>query len=191
MEIALRALRAAHAGLVAAETNKRVLLGLGLILVVAPLSGVTYQLFDVTRVDYTWYHRTWFDFFNVLCPSFTICFCLIGASLMFPQDSMKSYFLLPPLTLYVTKIIWLSMVTTNDEFNNFLPLAPYYFFMTGAIIGFILLFTFNWLTSLHFHKKGRIRAAIDGIIDLNDMHEISDSRAMVILRAERKAFKNL
>lgn len=160
-----RARWAALAGLHAVDTNRRIYLGLFLILVVAPLSGATYQLFDITAVDRSWYFRTYFDFFLVLCPNICLCFSFVGASLLFPQDSHKAYFLLPPLTLYVTKILWLCIVVkSNDEFNGFWQIIPYYFFITGGIVAFTLIYTFNFLMTLHFHKREGHIARIIGII---------------------------
>lgn len=160
-------------------------------LIVAPLSGVTYLLFDDRLEDSTWFMLNSYQLFLQLGPYLCICFCLMGATLLFPQDSRKAYFLLPPLAIYITKILWLCSVTTNEEYNSFFTVAPIYFFLAGLAIAFTLIFTFNWIMTLHFHKREGIRARIDGTIDLNELQLIDDAEAMKILRGQRKAFKEL
>lgn len=179
------------AGLHAIETSKRILAGMIVVLIVAPLSGVTYLLFNDTLEDPAWFMLNYYQLFLQLGPYLCICFCLIGASLFFPVNSRKAYFLLPPLAIYVTKILWLCTVETNEEYNSFFTIAPFYFFLTGAIIALILIFTFNWIMTLHFHKREGIRARIDGTIDLNELDLIDDAEAMKILRGQRKAFKEV
>lgn len=180
--------QALHAGLAAVSTTRRIYLGLALILVAAPLSGAAYQLFDITVIDHSWYYRTYFDFFLILGPYLTICLCLIGTSLLFPQDSVRAYFLLPPLALYVSKILWLCVAESNNDFNAFWQAIPYYFFLTGAIIAFTLIFTFNFLMTLHFHKREGTIARILGILDCPG---IEDSERLRIARAEKQNLKSL
>lgn len=186
--LVLLVLQAVRAGQLAVSTSKRIYLGLFLILVVAPLSGVTYQLFDITHIDYAWFYRTYYDFFLVLGPYFCICICLVGATLLLPQDSKAAYFLLFPLALYIGKIIWMIGAETNEEFNAFWQIIPYYFFLTGAIIAFILHITFNWLMSLHFHKREGTIARILGIIDTPGL---TDTERITIARQEKQNLKTL
>lgn len=189
LERVRRARLALHAGRIAGKTNGRALVGLSLILIVAPLAGAAYQVFDVTHVDRTWWWRTWYDFLYVQGQYACIILCLLGAALLLPQNSKRSYFLTAPISLYVAKILWLCTVTSNDQFNASWLLIPAYFFIAATIIAFILVFTFNWLVTLHFHKREGIRARIDGVIDLNRMHLIDDAEALKILRREREAYK--
>lgn len=165
----VRVLREARAGLVAINltlsSNKRIFLGVILLLVVAPLSGVLYQLFDDSVEDEKWFYLNYYQLFFQLGPYFCICLCLLGATLFLPQDSVRAYFFLPPLGFYIAKILWLCMVRSNEEFAQFLTIVPYYFLFTSFLVGWVLIFTFNWLTSLHFHKIEGTKARIIGIID--------------------------
>lgn len=154
------AVKAAWLALTRATSNNRTYAALLLILVFAPLSGVAYLLFDQTVKETDWYYRNYFYLFYMLSPHIHMTLTLTGVFLLFPE-SRKGFFLIVPITYHVAKIMWLPTVTTNQELNSWIPGA---FWLTAILTAAVWLFLFNYLMSLHYHKRAGSYARAEGIL---------------------------
>jgi hypothetical protein len=147
------ALREVTAGLSAITStllvNNRIFVGLGLMGVIAPSSACVYLLFDRTVENVNWYHLNYFHLFFLLGPHLFELFCLLGVFLLFPRSSKRSYLLSVPTGYVISKIIWLILVTSNQEFWSVVPAS---FFVMGVLISFALFLTLDWLTWRKFHR---------------------------------------
>jgi hypothetical protein len=183
----VRVRREVHAGLLAlarSSSNNRTYLGLVLMLVAAPLSGAAYQLFDRSAHIAGWYHVNLYYFFFLLGPHIMMLLVITGIFLIMPANK-RAFFLSVPAGDQVARIVWLSLANSNDDFYR---IVPSYFFFIGILIAAIWLITFDWLMSLHFHKRADSQARINGIIDAPG---ISDSDKIRIAQAELKVLKSL
>lgn len=142
------------------DVNRRIYWGLGSMGVVAPLSACVYLLFDRTVEDEAWYHLNYFHFFFLIGPHLFQFFCLIGAFLLFPENSKRAFTLIIPTGYVLAKILWLSSVTSNAEFWAVVPAA---FVLTGFLISAVLFLMLNWLTWRQFHGADAYDARLKGI----------------------------
>lgn len=170
--------------LVEATSNNRTYAGLLLILVFAPLSGVAYLLLDPMAKDVDWYYRNYFYLFYMLSPHIHMTLTLTGVFLMFPSNR-KSYFLVVPVTYHLAKIMWLPMVTTNQELNSWIPGA---FWMTALLTAIIWLFMFDYLMELHYHKRTRPVTTMLGAVKCR---AISDAKYRELSEKELETLRAL
>lgn len=150
-----------------ATSNNRTYAGLFLIFVVAPLSGVAYLiLFDETVRNEQWYYSNNFYLFYMLSPHIHMTLTLTGVFLLFPDTDRRSYFLVVPITYHFAKIIWLVQVTSNKELNGFIPLAFWSLALFTSVCWMIM---FNYLMTLHYHKRAGHVARAKGILAIEDI----------------------
>lgn len=132
-----------------------------IMLVVAPLTGVAYQLFDRSVKVEGWYYVNYYYLFFVLTPHLTLLTVLTGVFLLFPQDSKRAFFLIIPAGWHMAKIFWILTIGSNEDFYRLVPSS---FFVLGGLAATVWLFTFNWMMSLHFHKRAGHLARAEGIL---------------------------
>lgn len=183
---ALQDLQHGLRALAASLSGGRIYLGLVLMLVVAPLAGVGYQLFDQGVRVQGWFYVNSFYLFFELCPHISLLSVLTGIFFLFPEKSKRAFFLIIPAGFHIAKMLWLIMADSNEDFYRIVPSS---IFVTGILFALVLFITFDWLTSLHFHKKARHYAAYEGLMELDAMGAISESELLVNLRKENRLFK--
>lgn len=139
-----------HALAISAVINKRILLGLGVVGVVTPLSACMYMLFDQTVQVQNWYHVNNFYLFMLLGPYLAGTFLTMGVFFLFPRESKRAYILIAPLSYLIGKILWLYLTTSNAQYWS----VPHWsFFAIGACISVVLLISLDWLTWRFFHRE--------------------------------------
>lgn len=135
---------------ISAVINKRILLGLGVVGVVMPLSACMYMLFDQTVQVEGWYHVNNFYLFMLLGPYLAGTCLTVGVFFLFPQNAPRSYILILPLAYLIGKILWLYLTTSNAQYWS----VPHWsFFAIGASISVVLLISIDWLTWRFFHRE--------------------------------------
>lgn len=159
----LHAIRGFLAGLRAIsrtlEGNLRIYLGLWLMLVVAPISGVVYQ-FMPTAKDFTWFYHSWYTFFYMIGPELFLLFTLIGIFFLFPSNSRRAYFLAIPLGQTLAQLFTLVVAQSNNDIHATVPLR---LVVEMTVCALPVLFLFNYLMDRQYHKLDGIKARIDGL----------------------------
>lgn len=131
------------------QANRRIYASILLMLVIAPLTSVAYLLFDRKEIVEGWYYTNLFFFLYVMGPKLSEVFILTGIFILFPADSRRAWVLVIPLGLTASKMLWLSTVSSNEEFHQVVPM---FFVVAAALISIVWLFTFNWLMHRQFHQ---------------------------------------
>jgi len=159
--------------------NSRLYCGLILLLVVAPLTNCLYLLFDSSigfplseevivgykaglPVEGSWYYVNWHYFLSGIGPHLFSITSLVGIFLMFPVRNVSSYSIAIPLGFEVGKVIWLSTVMSDAEFNQIVPSS---FLLLGALISFVVMLSARFWMDRKFHKYDGICARILGLIN--------------------------
>lgn len=180
----VRAYRVVHAGVTAslrATSNNRVYFALFLLLIAAPLSDVAYQglahihpLFAKWWPTISWYEgQHWFDdhgnrihgwyyenfywLFYQLGPHLQDLVLLTAAFFLMREKDDTRWLLAIATGWPVSKILWAIQITSNAEIHQFVPMS---FLVVGVLVGFFWIFCFDYLMTLHYHKREghRIRA---------------------------------
>jgi hypothetical protein len=161
------------------KVNNRLYAGLFLLLVVAPFTSCIYTFFDssvgfpispdILRAvregnppEGFWYYVNWYYFFISICPHLFTVTSLVGIFLLFPVRHVPSYGIAAPLGYEVSKIIWLSTVESNAEFNQLVPLS---ILLSGVLLTVIVMLSARFWMDRKFHKYDGIMARIIGLID--------------------------
>lgn len=160
-----RARQAIHAFLsaLANSLTPSLVWGLSFTLVAAPLITVLYQVFDSkTNTPYqpgSWYYINLYYYFFNLGPHLFVLFTLLGAT-CFIQGRRK-WFMLVPIGYTVSKIIWLSMATSNAEFHTIVPGA---LVLAITLLIAVLAITAQWLIHSKHHQFDAILARTLGVL---------------------------
>lgn len=146
------------------KVNHRFIIAVVFMLVLAPVAGIIYHAFDRKAVMVLfegqhfydaygvrwdqWYHKNLFFFFMVQGPHIAQTLFFIGIFFLFPENSRRAYFLIIPLAISISKILWLCMVNSNDEFY---ATPGFYYMIVAAAVAWLLLSTFNYLVHRKYH----------------------------------------
>lgn len=145
----------------AATSNGRIYMGAWMIAVLCPLAEVMYHFFDPRDYDPSGYYGGPYWYFYSIGPHVSGLLLATGFFLLMPPLSRAKYLALIPAGYRFAKILWVSQVTTNEEFHQIVPGS---FILTGILIGIVWLIAFDWLMDMHFHKREGIIARIIGIM---------------------------
>lgn len=187
--------RGLHAGLTArllpilSQVNRRVLVGLGMMGVVAPVSSCMYLLFDRRDFVQNWYHVNYFHLFLVLAPSLFLLSSLIGVWFMFPYRDARAYGLAIPAGFTIGKLLWLIQCTSNEDFYAVVPAS---FILIGALLSVFLFIVSDWLVHNVFHRQHAIERRLGTLrngMDLVDGEEFK--RLFKLYYDERKSMARL
>jgi hypothetical protein len=155
------------------EINTRILIGLGLVLIVAPIAESLYTHFDFNdRVKpEVWYYESLFWLFLCLGPYLDKFITCLGVYYLFVNGSslkfnIKAYLLIPPLGATLGKIIWLLQVSSDQEFHQ---VAPLLYVMYGCFVGASFLFTIQYLEWRYHHRERAHLTRFDTITTAHDM----------------------
>lgn len=179
------------------NVNHRFIIAVVFMLLLAPAAGFIYHVFDRKvvmvlfegqhfydaygeRWDF-WYHKNLFFFFMVQGPHFAQTLFFIGIFFLFPENSRRAYFLIIPLATAISKMIWLCVVNSNDEFY---ATPGFYYVVVGAAVAWLLLFTFNYLTHRKYHVFDALCARVLHIIQARKGKLIDEETADRLLEQE-------
>jgi hypothetical protein len=167
----LRTRLSALTGQVAAiglKTNARIIIGVGLVLWLAPVADTFYTYMDKSDMvpKDVWYYRSYFYLFLCLGPYIKTVIITIGLYFLFiPNETKKSYLLIAPLAPTIGKILWLIQVTNNEEYHSVLP---WMFILYGAFTALFVMLIINYLTWRHNHRKLAHIKRMNGLCQIAD-----------------------
>lgn len=185
--VALEALLGLNALVLSLAANKRLYVGLILIGVVAPLSGVSYMLFDRTVMVEGWYYVNNFYLFLVLGPSITQVCLLLGVYHLFPRKSKRAFLLTIPMGFSVGKIIWLITVTSNEELHS---LTPANIILVGGLVSFVVMFSIEWFAWRNEHRFRAFCSRTDSLYNVVNEPSISDAKFRGMFKTVYQQKKN-
>jgi hypothetical protein len=148
------------------KTNVRIILGLGLVLCLAPIADTFYTFLDRNdRVaQEVWYYEAYFYLFLCLGPYIKIVVITIGLYFIFvPNETKKIYLLIAPLAPTIGKIIWLCQVSNNEEYHRVLP---WMYMVYGVFAVLAVLLIINYLTWRHHHRARAHKSRMDGLCQI-------------------------
>lgn len=200
------AARAVTTGLLAISktlrVNQRLYVAVILMLVLAPIVSVSYQLFDRhavvvlypgqhfydnhgVRWDF-WYHKNYFFFFMAAGPFLTLALFCVGVFFLFPEGSKRAYFLAIPASWSIAKVLWFCTVNSNDEFYQVVPMS---LLLISALVVILAFFTFDWLMARKYHGiDGHARRVIS-IIQARKNNILDSATAERLLELEADKLK--
>lgn len=149
------------------DSNFRIFIAVGFMLVAAPLSGVAYQLFPQQPINEDWFYLNAHYFLLAIGPHIQMILLLTGVFFLMPI-SRRMWFVALPLAIPISKLLWLITVTSNIEYQSFVPWS---FVLIGFLFALIWLFTFHWLTHRKYHEFDAICARIEGLIKLPNLDD--------------------
>lgn len=154
-------------------SNNRIFIGLSLGLV-SPLLTCVHMLPGMKEeVSKEWFYGNYHDLLLVEGPYFfcaAICFVAfvltprIEKRIKFSRWNLKiqlTRFLSIPAAFFITKIIWLFNIETNDQFDTFLVPAPYW--IAGLIIGYSLIRALDYLVWRQEHVMNALLDSLEGL----------------------------
>jgi hypothetical protein len=208
------AVQAVLSGLAASSrtlrVNNRLYVALVFMLVAAPLASVCYQLLALFSETFErtapalhwyagqhwfadngnlvdgWYYKNWFYFFLTLAPFICQSMVSVGLFFLFPEDSKRAYFLVIPLSMSISKILWLITVDSNADYHR---IVPSFFVVLAGLIAFLILFTFNWLMARKYHVFDALCARVAQIIQARKSKLIDEETADRLLGQEAEKLK--
>jgi hypothetical protein len=152
------------------RVNKRIILGLFLCCVLAPLADNIYAMpimgkwFDAWNKDYKvegWYYDNFFFLFLCIGPYLDGLFTILGLYLIFIQhETRRAYLFVFPLGLKFAKIVWLLMVKSHPEFHH-IPMLVYYSY--GFTVAFFIIFISDYLAWRKYHRADAHEARMETI----------------------------
>lgn len=142
--------------------NVRTLIGLGMVLYVAPFSENLYTYFEHKNHDLSWYYETWHWFWMCLGPYMFNAFSWTGAYFLFcpPGFNKKSFVFAVPIGYSVAKILWLLTVQNHTEFRS---VPPALFYLYGVGIASLTLISFQYIEYRTHHRTRKYKAHLDGL----------------------------
>lgn len=159
-EWAARVRRGTVATLLARAANNRNYAGL-VAVALAPFAESLFRLFDSKAGGEADYWNAYF-FLHATGPHFSTILIVTGFFILMPTVNRLRFAAILPVSYKMAKIIWLASITSNAGYHAFVPWSFLLMGFSTAILWFML---FDWLMSLHFHKREGTIARIIGIIN--------------------------
>lgn len=159
--------------------NNRIYIGLFLSIIVAPLSACIHVLPGMgTEIHIEgWLYENYRDLFLVLGPYFFCLFILISVFMLVPPTTERVKFskkhvsfqitrmISLPMGLVIGKIIWLSLCSTNEDFDVlFHPV-----FFLGGLVSYPLIRLLDYLVWRQEHVMNALIDSLDGLYNKVDI----------------------
>lgn len=173
--------RAILVTLLAGTANRKRYAGL-LLLAIAVLSEVAFRFFDASAGDPQAYWNAHYFLYSA-GPHISGLLTATGFFLLV-HEKLRNWAILPA-AYKLSKIIWLSFVSSNEQLHQFIPWG---FLVMGLGASILWFMSFDFLLSLHFHKREGIIARLVGIVNAPG---ISDEEALRIAREQAKQLKQV
>lgn len=153
--------------------NNRIYGGLGLVVIVAPVSACIHMLPGMKElVNKDWFYKSYYNLFLVLGPYF-YCLCIVlAAFLWIPPKMQRIKFsqrelsfqitraLSIPFGLIVGKIVWLIFCDSNDDFEL---LGNPLFFLGGVVVSYIAFRVLEYSVWRQEHAMNAIINTLEGL----------------------------
>ncbi len=192
------AFREVHAGIVALvasfTASRRIYVGLGVMLVVAPVSYHSFMLFDrghhilLAGIDMCgWYHHNYWHLFFLLRYQIAGVVFLTGLYLVLSKNPLAKFisvymgFILMGLVLNI-------FAESNDDIWDTMNVA---LFGSGICLSLAFFFLIDWLAHRYFHRKLAFDARIELIYKNGD--DFGPEKAWSMFKTayrEKKEFEN-
>lgn len=158
----------------------------GLVLIaLGPLAEIAYRFLEPTPVQSGSYWSPYWYLFAIGQDMSTILYAS-GFYLLIPMSSKLKYIAVVPIAYKLAKIIYiLGWVDDDTAFHGHIPAA---FFLYGLATAIVWLAVFEYLITLHFHKRTGHIARVEGILSATN---IDSEKQVAIALNEIKAFKAL
>lgn len=153
------------------KITTRKLIGLGLVLIVAPLAEILYTFFEYNdRVPMeVWYYESWFWFFMTLGPYFDIVIVCLGVYYFFcDYKDKRAYLLAAPLSRYFAKILWLCQVGSHEEFH---AVYHWQYLAYGFLFGVLMIGVIQYLEYIFNHKYLNHISTMRGLCQIADKND--------------------
>lgn len=174
-------------------TSTRHLVGV-ILLVLAPISGMLYLLFDSTpppEAEYAkyleeWYFLKWHYFLNELSPYLVMLFGSLGAFLLFPTKNKISYIAVSGSVSYA--LLWIIQISffvkSQSDYDSlsWIPIA------SSISIGVGIVLATDYLLYRKFHLNDGNLARINGIIKTPGVPAEQKVKILESLIEERENF---
>lgn len=181
MEQIVRAHQATLAILLAGS-NVRAYLGI-ILLTVSPCAEIAYKLFDVHAGHGYW--NTYFFLYEI-GPHFNVIIIATGLFFLFRTSNKLRFAVIIPVAYQFSKILWLCTVSSNEDFHR---VVPWSFLIIGISVSILWFMLFDYLMTLHFHKRMGAVSRILGILE--EKVKLDDHTRVVIAQNELKKLKEL
>ena len=178
-----------HAGLVAlvmaTTVNRRIYVGLALMIVVAPLSYCWYALFDRAHHIVGWYHVNYFHLFFLIRFQIAFSVFFIGLYNYLPRDPRTKVLAIPLGFLFMSIVVNV-IATSNPDIWSIADLS---LFGAGICLSLVIFFGLDYFVGRKFHRADAFDKRIDGIMEIAD--DLPADKVLSMFRTtwrERKEF---
>jgi len=144
--------------------------------------------------------ENWFHYFNLIGPYLWGLWVLFGVALLIPPfpKTFKAFkyslkvqitrMLSIPIGIAIAKIVWLSMISSNDDMWSLPKIG---FFTFSVIIGYALYRTIEYFTWRKFHAFDGIIASLEGLYKSEHIEEKEKRKIAEPLWKELKEFHSI
>lgn len=153
--------------------NNRIYAGLGLVVIVAPVSACIHMLPGMKElVSQDWFYKNYYNLYLVLGPYF-FCLCIVMTAFLWIPPTVKrikfskkalsfqiTRALSIPFGLIVGKIVWLIFCDSNEDFEL---LGNPLFFLGGVIISYIAFRVLEYSVWRQEHAMNAIINSLEGL----------------------------
>jgi hypothetical protein len=157
-----RAILAGLSALISSATvNARRYLGLACIGVFAPLSSISYRLFNEAERDFSWYYYNMYYLFRTLGEhSFQPFFLILGVFLALPKNFKAQYWIAPFIGYPVIKALLIINCSSNEQWHESIHWSLY---VAMFLIGLCVTLGINFFSWVRFHKWDGVERRMDGL----------------------------
>lgn len=178
--ILVHASRGVHAGLVAlinsSTVNNRIYVGLGLMLVCAPLSYCTYAIFDRDTHIPSWYHINYFHLFFLI--RFQIAFSVLFIGLYhYLGQSRRVKILSIPLGFLFMSIAVNVMAESNEDIWR---IANISLWGAGICLSLTLFYGLDYFAWRKYHRADSFEARQKGLYQIADSVDAKKWKSMMM-----------
>lgn len=157
-QVRVRVSTVTRAILLASSSNYRHYVGVALIAAALPVKNM-YRLLAWT-INQAAYQDPYY-YFHAVRGDMAMVLVSTGFFLLMPLRSRLKYLAVIPLTEAFFRIGWMATVTSNVEYHAYIHWSSYAW---GLLVAVMWLILFEYLMSLHFHKRSGSWARIEGIL---------------------------
>lgn len=176
-----------HALINASTVNNKIYVGLILMLVVAPLSYCTYELFDRSYHVPGWYHLNFFHLFFLIRFQIAFSVFFIGLYYYLPSEPRVKILSIPLGFLFMSIAINV-MADSNDDIWR---IANASLWAAGICLSLVIFYGLDYFSWRKFHRADAYEKRLDGIAQVADELPPEKVASMFVTTwRERREFKS-